>query len=179
MDENAFGPTVSFDCEDDIVMVVFRAVDCSNNFNDCMVEITVEDKMSPVVACPANTSIDCDVYYTDYAPALDAADWSVLEDFGVVTLIDNCSFTDTYEVTYDIDQCGEGVITRKWTATDAAGKKAYDVGLRKLDVLMKGPGSGRESALRALQNIGFIINNIKDVTPLPHNGCRPKKKRRV
>ena len=63
--------------------------------------------------------------------------------------------------------------------TDAAGKKAYDVGLRKLDVLMKGPGSGRESALRALQNIGFIINNIKDVTPLPHNGCRPKKKRRV
>ena len=64
-------------------------------------------------------------------------------------------------------------------ATDAAGKKAYDVGLRKLDVLMKGPGSGRESALRALQNIGFIINNIKDVTPIPHNGCRPKKKRRV
>ena len=64
-------------------------------------------------------------------------------------------------------------------ATDTAGKKAYDVGLRKLDVLMKGPGSGRESALRALQNIGFIINNIKDVTPLPHNGCRPKKKRRV
>ena len=64
-------------------------------------------------------------------------------------------------------------------ATDAAGKKAYDVGLRKLDVLMKGPGSGRESALRALQSIGFIINNIKDVTPLPHNGCRPKKKRRV
>ena len=64
-------------------------------------------------------------------------------------------------------------------ATDTAGKKAYDAGLRKLDVLMKGPGSGRESALRALQNIGFIINNIKDVTPLPHNGCRPKKKRRV
>ena len=64
-------------------------------------------------------------------------------------------------------------------ATDAAGKKAYDNGLRKLDVLMKGPGSGRESALRALQNLGFIINNIKDVTPLPHNGCRPKKKRRV
>ena len=64
-------------------------------------------------------------------------------------------------------------------ATDAAGKKAFDSGLRKLDVLMKGPGSGRESALRALQNIGFIINNIKDVTPLPHNGCRPKKKRRV
>ena len=64
-------------------------------------------------------------------------------------------------------------------ATDAAGKKAYDLGLRKLDVKMKGPGSGRESALRALQNIGFSISNIKDVTPLPHNGCRAKKKRRV
>ncbi|MDC0861565.1 30S ribosomal protein S11 [Alphaproteobacteria bacterium] len=64
-------------------------------------------------------------------------------------------------------------------ATDTAGKKAYDLGLRKLDVLMKGPGSGRESALRALQNIGFSISNIRDVTPLPHNGCRAKKKRRV
>lgn len=64
-------------------------------------------------------------------------------------------------------------------ATDTAGKKAYDLGLRKLDVRMKGPGSGRESALRALQNIGFSISNIKDVTPLPHNGCRAKKKRRV
>ena len=50
---------------------------------------------------------------------------------------------------------------------------------QKLSLNVKGPGSGRESALRALQNIGFIINNIKDVTPLPHNGCRPKKKRRV
>ena len=64
-------------------------------------------------------------------------------------------------------------------ATDAAGKKAYDVGLRKLDVLMKGPGSGRESALRALQTIGFQVNSIRDVTPIPHNGCRPKKRRRV
>ena len=64
-------------------------------------------------------------------------------------------------------------------ATDTAGKKAYDLGLRKLDVLMKPPGSGRESALRPLQNIGFSISNIRDVTPLPHNGCRAKKKRRV
>ena len=64
-------------------------------------------------------------------------------------------------------------------ATDAAGKKAYDIGLRKLDVLMKGPGSGRESALRALQSTGFIITSIKDVTPIPHNGCRPPKRRRV
>ena len=64
-------------------------------------------------------------------------------------------------------------------AADDAGAKAYEQGLRTLSVQVKGPGSGRESALRALQNIGFIINNIKDVTPLPHNGCRPKKKRRV
>ena len=64
-------------------------------------------------------------------------------------------------------------------ATDKAAKVAYDLGMRNLDVLMKGPGSGRESALRALQNIGFTVRNIKDITPLPHNGCRPKKKRRV
>ena len=64
-------------------------------------------------------------------------------------------------------------------ATDAAGKKAYDVGLRKLDVLMKGPGSGRETALRALQARGFKILSIKDTTPMPHNGTRPPKKRRV
>ena len=64
-------------------------------------------------------------------------------------------------------------------ATDAAGKKAYDNGLRKLDVLMKGPGSGRETALRALQSRGFKIISIKDTTPMPHNGARPPKKRRV
>ena len=64
-------------------------------------------------------------------------------------------------------------------AAEDAGKKASEHGLKNVDVEVSGPGSGRESALRALQNIGFIINNIKDVTPLPHNGCRPKKKRRV
>ena len=64
-------------------------------------------------------------------------------------------------------------------ATDAAGKKAYDVGLRKLDVLMKGPGSGRETALRSLQSKGFKILSIKDTTPMPHNGARPPKRRRV
>ena len=64
-------------------------------------------------------------------------------------------------------------------AADSAASKALELGMKNLSVEVKGPGSGRESALRALQNIGFIINNIKDVTPLPHNGCRPKKKRRV
>ena len=64
-------------------------------------------------------------------------------------------------------------------AAEDVGNKAKEYGLKTLKVEVSGPGSGRESALRALQNIGFIINNIKDVTPLPHNGCRPKKKRRV
>ena len=64
------------------------------------------------------------------------------------------------------------------TAEDA-GKKAQEHGMRTLEVLVKGPGSGRESALRALQAVGFTITSIKDVTPIPHNGCRPPKRRRV
>jgi len=64
-------------------------------------------------------------------------------------------------------------------AAEDAGKKAQDHGMKELDVLVKGPGSGRESALRALQAIGFTIKSIKDITPIPHNGCRPPKRRRV
>ena len=64
------------------------------------------------------------------------------------------------------------------TAEDA-GKKAQDHGMATLEVLVKGPGSGRESALRALQACGFSITSIKDVTPVPHNGCRAPKRRRV
>ncbi len=64
------------------------------------------------------------------------------------------------------------------TAEDA-GKKAAEHGMKILDVLVKGPGSGRESALRALQTIGFTVNSIKDITAVPHNGCRPPKRRRV
>lgn len=64
------------------------------------------------------------------------------------------------------------------TAEDA-GRKAAEHGMRELAVEVKGPGSGRESALRALQSVGFTITNIKDVTPIPHNGCRPRKRRRV
>lgn len=56
---------------------------------------------------------------------------------------------------------------------------AYDLGLRKVEVFIKGPGSGRESAIRSIQNVGIEITMIKDVTPLPHNGCRPPKRRRV
>ena len=64
-------------------------------------------------------------------------------------------------------------------AADSAGEKAYDLGLRTLSVQVKGPGSGRETALRALQSRGFKIISIKDTTPMPHNGARPPKKRRV
>lgn len=64
-------------------------------------------------------------------------------------------------------------------AAEAAAKKAMDMGVRQVDVLVKGPGAGRESAIRALQAAGLDINIIKDVTPVPHNGCRPPKRRRV
>lgn len=64
-------------------------------------------------------------------------------------------------------------------AAEDAGRKAQEHGMKEVDVRVKGPGSGRESALRALHAIGFEVKSIKDVTPIPHNGCRPKKKRRV
>ena len=64
-------------------------------------------------------------------------------------------------------------------AAEDAGKKAQEHGVKTLEVHVKGPGSGRESALRALQAVGFQITAINDVTPIPHNGCRPPKKRRV
>lgn len=65
------------------------------------------------------------------------------------------------------------------TTTEAAAKEAFSAGLRKVEVRIKGPGSGRESAIRALSTAGLEINIIKDVTPIPHNGCRPPKRRRV
>ncbi len=61
----------------------------------------------------------------------------------------------------------------------AAAKEAYDMGLRKVDVFVKGPGSGREAGIRSLQAVGLEILTIRDITPIPHNGCRPPKKRRV
>ena len=64
-------------------------------------------------------------------------------------------------------------------AGESAAKKAIDVGMKQLDVFVKGPGSGRESAIRALQIAGLEVNLIKDVTPVPHNGCKPPKRRRV
>ena len=64
-------------------------------------------------------------------------------------------------------------------AAIAAGNTAKTVGLRSVEVLVKGPGSGRESAIRALQTVGLEVKSIRDVTPIPHNGCRPPKRRRV
>ncbi|MAI10573.1 MAG: 30S ribosomal protein S11 [Rhodospirillaceae bacterium TMED167] len=64
-------------------------------------------------------------------------------------------------------------------AAEDAGRKALEHGMKTLEVEVKGPGSGRESALRALQAIGFVVTSIRDVTPIPHNGCRPRKRRRV
>lgn len=64
-------------------------------------------------------------------------------------------------------------------AAERAGSVAQEHGVKNLEVLVRGPGPGRESAVRALNNVGFKITNISDITPIPHNGCRPPKKRRV
>jgi len=64
-------------------------------------------------------------------------------------------------------------------AAESAAKKAIDLGVKKINIYVKGPGSGRESAIRSLQAAGLEVNLIRDVTPIPHNGCRPPKRRRV
>ena len=64
-------------------------------------------------------------------------------------------------------------------AAEAAARRAMEHGVRKVDVQVKGPGSGRETAIRSIQNTGIEVTGIKDVTPVPHNGCRPPKRRRV
>ena len=64
-------------------------------------------------------------------------------------------------------------------SAEDAGKVAYEMGLRKINVFVKGPGSGREAAVRALATAGLVVDTIRDTTPIPHNGCRPPKRRRV
>jgi len=88
-----------------------------------------------------------------------------------------------------ISWCSSGVLgfkgSRKSTpfaaqnAVDAAAKKAMENGMRKVEVRVKGPGPGRESAMRALQGAGLEVSYIRDITPLPHNGCKPPRRRRV
>jgi len=64
-------------------------------------------------------------------------------------------------------------------SAEAAAKEAFDLGLRKVDVYVKGPGSGREAGIRSMQTVGLEVLSIRDITPIPHNGCRPPKRRRV
>lgn len=97
------------------------------------------------------------------------------------------TITDIYGNTISWSSAGRNAFkgSRKNTpfaaqvTAEAAAKEAYDLGLRRVDVYVKGPGSGREAAIRSLNTAGLQINSIKDVTPIPHNGCRPPKKRRV
>ncbi|MBC6497615.1 MAG: 30S ribosomal protein S11 [Alphaproteobacteria bacterium GM7ARS4] len=99
----------------------------------------------------------------------------------IVTIADNAGNTISWA-----SAGGEGFRgSRKSTpyaaqmAAEKAGRRAQEHGMKTLNVRINGPGSGRESALRALKAIGFIIQSIRDVTPIPHNGCRPPKRRRV
>jgi small subunit ribosomal protein S11 len=97
------------------------------------------------------------------------------------------TITDIYGNTISWSSAGRNAFkgSRKNTpfaaqvTAEAAAKEAYDLGLRRVDVYVKGPGSGREAAIRSLNTAGLQINSIKDVTPIPHNGCRPPKRRRV
>ena len=97
------------------------------------------------------------------------------------------TLTDVYGSTISWSSAGKNGFkgSRKNTpfaaqvSAEGAAKEAYDLGLRKVDVYVKGPGSGREAAIRALHTAGLEISSIKDGTPLPHNGCRPPKRRRV
>jgi small subunit ribosomal protein S11 len=73
----------------------------------------------------------------------------------------------------------KGTLYAAQMAAEAAAKKVIDYGMKQIDVFVKGPGVGREAAIRALQAAGLEVNLIKDVTPVPHNGCRPPKRRRV
>ena len=82
-------------------------------------------------------------------------------------------------IMFDQRGCGKSTPFAAQIAAEKAGQKATVFGLKSLEVLVKGPGPGRDSAVRALNNVGYKITNIKDITPLPHNGCRPPKKRRV
>jgi hypothetical protein len=119
-----FGPTVKFCCTDiadNPIMVVFRAVDCYGNFNDCMVEVEVEDKLPPFVSCPANATVDCHFYLDNLDSYIQAEDYSVLDQFGSVSFGDNCEPILEANVNVNINTCQEGTITRTWTVTDPYG----------------------------------------------------------
>ena len=102
------------------------------------------------------------------------------------TLITICDPSNGEVVSWSSSGCVPGIKgSKKGTpfaaqmAAEMAGRKALEQGMRRLDVHVKGPGSGRETAIRSLQQAGLEVASIKDVTPIPHNGCRPPKRRRV
>ena len=125
-----FGPSVYFCCEDagKTKTIVFRAFDCFGNFNDCMVQVFVNDKLVPVlVSCPPNQRITCDWYAdnieTQVANLATASEKSIFLDqfFGAPIFYDNCQLTANRNYSSNIDQCLEGTISRSFAATDAAG----------------------------------------------------------
>ncbi len=100
----------------------------------------------------------------------------------IITIVDNIGNVISWASTGVVGFKGtkKGTPFAAQLASQEAAKKAIDlVGLKRIHVLVKGPGSGRETAVRALQSAGLQVESIKDVTPIPHNGCRPKKRRRV
>jgi hypothetical protein len=129
-DDTVFGPSVKFCCADigTTVTVVFRAYDCFGNFNDCMVQANVSDKIPPVlISCPANTRITCDKYASDLQVALQnaadgAARCAILTQagYGEPTYYDNCAPIVTCNATVNLDLCLEGTITRTWSVKDAS-----------------------------------------------------------
>ena len=119
-DDENFYPSVTFNCDDVVVAVIMRVYDCYDNYNDCMVEVLVEDKLPPFLSVPPDASISCEEYYEDIAPFIDDAGFLDAE-FGSAIFGDNCEATETYSYTYDVNQCGEGQIIRTWTVDDAAG----------------------------------------------------------
>ena len=91
------------------------------SFNTCMVEVNVEDKLPPIVSCPADVEISCDEYLEELDAAIQAEDYSLLDQFGDPIFFDNCDPIDTYTVGVNINSCAEGTITRTWEVTDASG----------------------------------------------------------
>lgn len=133
MDDNCglgtdFAPTTTFCCEDAAnspIMITFRAIDCYGNFNDCMVEVNVNDKIGPVLAsCPTPQTITCDFYLENLQIALGDEDYSVLDQFGNPEYQDNCDLDVNLNVNDNVDQCGNGTISRTWTAQDPSGNNA-------------------------------------------------------
>jgi hypothetical protein len=140
-----FGPNVTFCCEDiddSPIMVEFRVVDCNGNTNSCMVEVNVQDKLAPVlISCPADTRILCDFYAatleTQLANAADdeeACDVLTAAGYGEATFYDNCSLNVSCDFTNAIDQCLEGFVRRRWTASDDSGNNSLQTCTQRIFV---------------------------------------------